>query len=183
MNTPIEIPGNPYVGPRTFTEAQGKLFFGREREARVAARELFEHERVGHGRARLAASAHRARQRALHAGRDDQHLGLLQAFAFAEQAVDAGHADVVDGLDLVAHDLGGNNSFLGHRNIGRTGAQHGDGALAFGQGLVRDGDGAGGFVVFTETNFNATPGASNSVLFRTELVINEIMYQHQPLHY
>ena len=25
---------NPYVGPRTFTYAQRKLFFGREREAR-----------------------------------------------------------------------------------------------------------------------------------------------------
>ena len=43
MNTPIEIPGNPYVGPRTFTEAQGKLFFGREREARdLLARVLSE---------------------------------------------------------------------------------------------------------------------------------------------
>src|SRR5512143_2589154 len=28
-----ETIGNPYVGPRTFTEAQGHLFFGREREA------------------------------------------------------------------------------------------------------------------------------------------------------
>jgi hypothetical protein len=38
-----EATGNPYVGPRTFTEAQSHLFFGREREARdLCARVLSE---------------------------------------------------------------------------------------------------------------------------------------------
>lgn len=31
---PPRVPGNPYVGPQTFTTEQGHLFFGREREAR-----------------------------------------------------------------------------------------------------------------------------------------------------
>jgi dipeptidyl aminopeptidase/acylaminoacyl peptidase len=43
MTTSPQVIGNPYVGPRTFTEAQGRLFFGREREARdLLARVLSE---------------------------------------------------------------------------------------------------------------------------------------------
>ena len=43
MTMTNESSGNPYVGPQTFTEAQGHLFFGREREANeLCARVLSE---------------------------------------------------------------------------------------------------------------------------------------------
>ncbi len=50
---------NPYVGPRTFNEAQGKLFFGREREARdltarcVSERLLLFYAQSGAGKSSL----------------------------------------------------------------------------------------------------------------------------------
>ncbi len=43
MEEPVDQKGNPYVGPRTYTQAQRRLFFGREREARdLLARVLSE---------------------------------------------------------------------------------------------------------------------------------------------
>ena len=43
MNTILEPTANPYVGPRTFSEAQRHLFFGRDREGRdLLARVLSE---------------------------------------------------------------------------------------------------------------------------------------------
>ena len=46
---------------------------------------------------------------------------------FAEQAVQAGDADVVEAIDRVAHQLRGDRRFLGDGQIGRAGArdQHG----------------------------------------------------------
>jgi hypothetical protein len=43
MNTILEPPANPYVGPRTFSQEQRHLFFGRDREGRdLLARVLSE---------------------------------------------------------------------------------------------------------------------------------------------
>src|SRR5688500_6819879 len=46
-------------------------------------------------------------KRAFHAGGDDDDPGILEAFAFAEDAVDAGDAGVPHALDAVAHGFGG----------------------------------------------------------------------------
>ena len=59
----------------------------------------------------------------------------------------AGHADVADALDAVAHDFGGDGGFLGHGQIARAGADDGDGAGAFARGLFFDGDAARDFVM------------------------------------
>ncbi|MBI1882442.1 MAG: hypothetical protein HYR94_30070, partial [Chloroflexi bacterium] len=54
-----DLPGNPYVGPRTFTEAERHLFFGREREARdllslvLAERLLLFYAQSGAGKSSL----------------------------------------------------------------------------------------------------------------------------------
>ena len=62
-----------------------------------------------------------ARQRAFHAGDDDDDAGGGEAIAFAQHAVNAGDADVVEPLDAVAHHLGGDRGFFRHRKIGRAG--------------------------------------------------------------
>ena len=46
-----------------------------------------------------------------------------KALVFAEQAVEAGDADVVQPLDRVAHHLGGDRRLLGDRQVGRAGAR------------------------------------------------------------
>lgn len=58
-NLPGYQASNPYVGPRTFSEAQGRLFFGREREARdltariVSERLLLFYAQSGAGKSSL----------------------------------------------------------------------------------------------------------------------------------
>ena len=61
-NFPISQSTNPYVGPRTFTEREGRFFFGREREARdltariVSERLLLFYGQSGAGWARAKCS-------------------------------------------------------------------------------------------------------------------------------
>ena len=47
-----------------------------------------------------------------------------------QDAVDAGDADVVEPLDAIAHQVGGDRRFLGDRDIRRAGRRDGDRALA-----------------------------------------------------
>ena len=70
-------------------------------------------------------------------------LRLLKRFHSREHPVQAGHADVVDALDAVAHDFGGDGGFLGHRQIARAGTDDGDEPGALGQRLFFDGHAAG----------------------------------------
>ena len=49
--------------------------------------------------------------------------------------MNAGDTDVVNGVHLVAHDLGGDLSFFGNRNIAGAGAHYGDDAFST-NGLV-----------------------------------------------
>ncbi len=57
--TQTPLPPNPYVGPRTFTEQEGRFFFGREREARdltariVSERLLLFYAQSGAGKSSL----------------------------------------------------------------------------------------------------------------------------------
>ena len=48
----------------------------------------------------------------------------------AEQAVDAGHADVGDGIHGVAEDFAGNPGLFGNGEVARAGAEHADEAGA-----------------------------------------------------
>src|SRR5581483_6174639 len=45
-------------------------------------------------------------------------------------AVNTGDADIVEMLDVVAHDLGGGDRLFGDRNVAGAGGDDGDGALA-----------------------------------------------------
>ena len=63
-------------------------------------------------------------QRAFHAGDDDDHARGGEAGVLGEQAVQPGDPDVVEPIDVVAHDLGGDRRFFGDRQVG--GARRGD---------------------------------------------------------
>ena len=69
-------------------------------------------------------------QRALHAGDDDQAVGLLEPVADAEQPVEAGHADVGDHVDPGPVDPRGQRRLGGDRGVGGAGADDGDRAAA-----------------------------------------------------
>ena len=60
-----------------------------------------------------------ARQRAFHPGDDDDDARRFQAAALAEQAMQSGDADVVQPLDVVAHEFGGARRLFGDA-AGRT---------------------------------------------------------------
>ena len=51
-----------------------------------------------------------------------------EALALAEHAMNAGDADVVQPLDAVAHQVGGDGRLLGDRQVGRAGGGDDDGA-------------------------------------------------------
>ncbi len=71
-----------------------------------------------------------AGQRAFHAGDDDDDAGGGEAVVLGEQAVEAGDADVVQPVDRVAHDLGGDRGLLGDRQVGGAGGGDEDRAPA-----------------------------------------------------
>ena len=52
------------------------------------------------------------------------------AVALGQQPVQAGDADVVEAVDVVAHDLGRDRRFLGHRQVRSPGRADEDHALA-----------------------------------------------------
>ncbi len=81
-----------------------------------------------------------ARQRALHPGDDDDDAGGVEAGTLAEQAVDAGHADVVQAVDVVAHQLSRAGRLLGDRQVGRAGRDDQNAALAGGDVLLTQRD-------------------------------------------
>ena len=55
-----------------------------------------------------------ARERAFHAGNDDDDARLVEAGALGEEPVDPRHADVVQPIDVVAHHIGRDRRFLCH---------------------------------------------------------------------
>ena len=71
-----------------------------------------------------------ARQRAFHAGDDDDDAGGLQPLLLGQQAMKAGDADVVQAIDAIAHQLERHGRLLGDRQVGRAGARDQDRALA-----------------------------------------------------
>ena len=62
--------------------------------------------------------------------------------------MNAGDADVVDGIDLIAHDFGGDLRFLGDEEIAGAGAHHRDDSFAVRLAVAPDADGAGGREAF-----------------------------------
>ncbi len=71
-----------------------------------------------------------AGQRAFHAGDDDHHASGLEPRPLRQEAMNAGNADVVQPIDGVAHKLGGDSGFFGHRQVGRSGARDEQGAVS-----------------------------------------------------
>ena len=62
--------------------------------------------------------------------------------------MDAGYADVVNGVDFVAHHFGGDLGFFGDGEIAGAGADHGDHSFAARLAVAPDSQRAGGFEIF-----------------------------------
>jgi hypothetical protein len=75
-------------------------------------------------------STHGAGERAFHAGANNYDPRSLQALVIADEAMDSGDADIVNGIDFVAHYLSRDAGFLGDRNVAGAGADHGYCSLA-----------------------------------------------------
>ena len=78
---------------------------------------------------------------------------LVKRFAVGQQAVNAGDADVVEMLDFVAHEFGGDDGLFGHRDVAGSGGDDGDDALAIFRGIALQNDGAGEVAIFGGANF------------------------------
>src|SRR3989442_2850001 len=77
-------------------------------------------------------SSHHARQRALHSRANYNHPRFGESRAIVHQPEDTGHADIVDRLDLVAHDFSSDLRLLRDGDVTGAGAYHDDFALAVG---------------------------------------------------
>ncbi len=75
-------------------------------------------------------AADSARQCAFHACADDHDARFSQALAIGHEPVNTRHPDIVNRVDLIAHDLSGDLRFFGHRNVARSRAYDGDLSLA-----------------------------------------------------
>ncbi len=64
-----------------------------------------------------------AGQRAFHPGDHDDDARSLETGLFRQQAMEAGDADVVQPVDRVAHQLGGDGRLFGDREVRRSGAR------------------------------------------------------------
>ena len=70
------------------------------------------------------------------------YAGLHQPLAVGDQAVNAGDADVVDRLHLVAHGFGGDLRFFGHGDVAGARAYHRDFAFAMNGAVAPESHGA-----------------------------------------
>ena len=71
-------------------------------------------------------------QSAFHSCHHDDHTRALQALPFRQESMETGDTHVVETIDVVAHELGGDGGFFGHRQIRRAGARNENRALATG---------------------------------------------------
>src|SRR5215831_14341309 len=60
------------------------------------------------------------RERPLHAGHDDDGARSGKAMTLAKESVKASHADIINTLDGISHELGRNSGFFGNRLVGRS---------------------------------------------------------------
>ena len=83
-----------------------------------------------------------------HAGDDDENGAALEFFAYSEEAMDSGDADVGDAEDGVAKEVEGDGCFIRDGEVGGAGAHDADEAATFLEGLSFNGDAARGGVPF-----------------------------------
>ena len=65
----------------------------------------------------------------------DDDMRALNRLEAIQQPMQASHSDIINSLDPVPHDVGGDGRFLRHRQIAGPGREHGDGPRSLGQRL------------------------------------------------
>src|ERR1700687_2615828 len=89
-----------------------------------------------------------ARHRAFHSGADYDHTRLRERSAMRQQAVDARDSDVIDMLNVIAHQFRGDDRFLGDRDVAGSGGHNHDHALAVSLAIALEHDGASDCAIF-----------------------------------
>ncbi len=84
-----------------------------------------------------------AGESAFHPRADDDDSGLGEKAAVGEEAVDAGDSDVIEMLDAIAHEFGGDHGFFGYRNIARASRDDGDYSFTITTAIAVEGDRSG----------------------------------------
>ena len=75
-------------------------------------------------------ASHHAGQSAFHSGAHDHDARAGERRAIGQQAVNSGHADIVEMLDFIAHHFRGDDGLFGHGNVAGAGRDHGNDPLA-----------------------------------------------------
>jgi hypothetical protein len=78
---------------------------------------------------------------------------MTTRFTVGQQAMNAGHADVVKMLDFVAHDFGGDHGLFSHGNVAGSRRDDGNDSLAIFGGIALQNDGARQVAIFGGANF------------------------------
>jgi hypothetical protein len=84
-----------------------------------------------------------AGESAFHAGADNDDAGFGEDGAVGEETVDAGDSDVVEMLDAVAHEFGGDYGFFGDGDVAGAGGDYRDHSFAVELAVAVEGDGSG----------------------------------------
>ena len=83
-----------------------------------------------------------AGQGTFHSGNDDEDVGPAQDGELAQNSLQAGDADVVDFLNAISHEVGGEGGFFGDGNVAGAGAGDDDSSGLFGERLACQGEAA-----------------------------------------
>src|ERR1700681_2060840 len=106
-----------------------------------------------------------ARQRAFHSGADYDHTRLCERSAMRQQAVDARDSDIIDMLNVIAHQFRGDDCFFGDRDVaGSCGHDH-DHALAVQFAIALEYDGTGDWPIFWAIFCQVHSGGHGGKLF------------------
>jgi hypothetical protein len=106
-------------------------------------------------------TANYAGQRAFHSRADYDHTRFRERSAMRQQAVDARDADVIDMLNVIAHQFRGDDCFLGDRDVAGSGGYDHDHAFAVPLAITFEHDGARQRPIFGQ----AHSGGDGSILF------------------
>src|SRR6266446_6742797 len=95
-------------------------------------------------------AANHGRQRAFHSGADYDHPRLREGSAMRQQAVDARDSDVINMLNVIAHQFRGDDRFLGYRDVAGSRRHNYDNALAVSLAITLEHDGASDWAILCQ---------------------------------
>src|ERR1700674_2946199 len=106
-------------------------------------------------------SADHARQRAFHSGADYDHTRFRERSAMRQKAVDARDSDVIDMLNVIAHQFRGADRFFGDGDVAGSGGHDHDHSLAVPLAITLEYDSASDWPILCQVD----SGGDGGILF------------------